>query len=89
MSTKGSVPSAATRPPARATGPPPKRSGRAARGDHRQRGADALRCEQQAGADRVSPRTVWKYSGMRIIAPKSAAPRQKVETDAAAKALFA
>ena len=33
-----------------------------------------------------SPRIVWKYSGIRIIAPNSAAPRQKVTIEAARKA---
>ena len=36
-----------------------------------------------------SPRTSWKYSGIRTIAPNSAAPSANIVTDAAANALLA
>ncbi len=36
-----------------------------------------------------SPRTTWKYSGNRIMAPKSDAPRKNVVAEAAAKARLA
>jgi hypothetical protein len=32
------------------------------------------------------PRTIWKYSGIRIMPPNMAAPRLNVVTDVAAKA---
>src|SRR5918998_1661250 len=78
MRTNGTVPTIVMTTPTSAVTPPPTRS------VTRPEMPIAIAAPTPCGMSRrpvwtaSSPRTVWKYSGMRIIAPKSAAPRQNV-----------
>ena len=60
ISTNGSVATIMMLPPSRLVEPAAEALGDAAGGGHRERGADALRDQQQAGHDASSPRTSWK-----------------------------
>ena len=89
MSTNGSVAIAVMITPTSAVMPPPTRS--VTRPESAIANAAPMPCGMSSRPVWTAswPRTVWKYSGIRIIAPNSAAPRQNVVNAAAANALLA
>ena len=89
ISTNGIVAAIVITPPISEVSPPPMRSVR------RPASSIASAVPMPCGASSrpvwtaSSPRTSWKYSGIRTIAPNSAAPSAVIVTDAAANALLA